>query len=61
MTMGKLSPDDPKTQALRHALEERIEAAIAVLDWLDGDPDLEDGDPGGGDVQDEPHDAEDDI
>lgn len=39
----------------REAIENEIERLIAVLDVLDGDPDLEDDDPGGGNVEDEPH------
>ena len=36
---------------------DEAEASIAMLDAADGSPDDEDSDPGGGDVQDEPHDA----
>lgn len=42
---------------LRESVAAAIEELIAALDLLDGDPDLEDDDPGGGDVLNEPHDA----
>lgn len=48
-------------RALRVALADRIEADLAVLDALDGDPDTEDCDPAGGDINDEPHDPEEDA
>lgn len=38
----------------REAIENEIERLIALLDAYDGDPDLEDDDPGGGNVEDEP-------
>ena len=38
-----------------------IDALIALMDDLDGDPDLEEDDPAGGDIVDEPHDAEEDM
>ncbi len=42
-----LRPED------RFAIEEQIEALIALLDEDDGDPELEDDDPAGGNVEDE--------
>ena len=36
-----------------HKLEAFIEIAIGLLDMIDGDPDLEDDDPAGGNVEDE--------
>lgn len=41
----------------RVELEGFISIAIELLDLADGDPDLEEDDHGGGDVCDEPHDA----
>ena len=41
-------PDQPRIRELRRSIADRIEADLALLDALDGDPDLEDG-----------HDAED--
>jgi|GEM_PF-3976312 len=40
-------------QVDRPKLETFIEAAIEAIDELDGDPDLEDDDPSGGNVEDE--------
>ena len=37
----------------RAAIESEIERLIAMLDAYDGDPDLEDDDPAGGNVEDE--------
>ena len=51
----------PDTRELRRRIIERIEADIALLDALDGDPDIEEDDPAGGDIQDEPHDPEEDA
>ncbi|WAC29246.1 hypothetical protein [Ancylobacter sp. SL191] len=59
-----------ETTALRRRMERAVEALLAALDDMDGDPDLEDADPAemddfpeeddppGGDVVDEPHDAD---
>lgn len=44
----------------RKALAAAIETLIDVLDVIDGDPDLEDDDPAGGNVTDEPHDPHED-
>jgi hypothetical protein len=46
---------------LRRRIADRIEADIALLDALDGDTDLEAENEHGGDVQDEPHDPEEDA
>lgn len=65
-------PDDPARAAtlLRRELGALVTRALALLDDLDGDPDLEDGaddedgndleavNEDGGDIQDEPHDEE---
>lgn len=40
----------------REALAQAIEILIDLMDVIDGDPDAEDADPGGGNVTDEPHD-----
>jgi hypothetical protein len=45
----------------RKKIEAALERLIAALDALDPDPDLEEDDPAGGDVVDEPHDEEDDA
>ncbi len=45
---------------LRRRIADRIEADLALLDALDGDCDLEEDDPAGGDICDEPHDPEED-
>jgi len=37
----------------RHKLEALTDMAIGLLDMFDGDPDLEDDDPAGGNVEDE--------
>lgn len=42
----------------RPVLARLTERLLERLDDLDGDPDLEDDDPGGGNVTDEPHDQE---
>ena len=67
---------NPDLIALRRALADRIEADIAALDMLGGDPDLEpsladwtvgsnddreEENEHGGDVNDEPHDPEEDM
>ena len=36
-------PDQPRIRELRRSIADRIEADLALLDALDGDPDLEDG------------------
>ena len=36
-------PDQPRIRELRRSIAARIEADLALLDALDGDPDLEDG------------------
>ena len=47
----------PGTLQIRRAeLEGRIQELIELLDLLDGDPDIEDENEHGGDIQDEPHD-----
>ncbi|MBY0300047.1 MAG: hypothetical protein K2X71_29090 [Methylobacterium sp.] len=48
LTAAALPSERAALRALRKAIADRIEADIALLDALDGDPDLEDG-----------HDAED--
>ncbi len=58
--MHAADPDRERIRDLRRRIAERIEADIALLDALDGDCDLEDDDPAGGDVCDEPHDPEED-
>lgn len=45
----------------RKAIELRIELLIAVLDVMDGDPDLEEDDPFGGNILDEPHDPHENL
>jgi hypothetical protein len=45
----------------RRRLEAKIEELISLLDLVDGDPDLEDENEHGGDIQDEPHDDEGEI
>jgi hypothetical protein len=52
--------DRQRLRELRRRIADRIEADIALLDALDGDPDQEDENEHGGDVQDEPHDADQD-
>jgi len=46
---------------LRRRIADRIEADLALLDALDGDCDLEEDDPAGGDICNEPHDPEEDA
>ncbi|RXF73898.1 hypothetical protein [Hansschlegelia zhihuaiae] len=48
-----------KLRAMREGLGGVAELLLALLDDLDGDEALEDGDPAGGDVCDEPHDERD--
>lgn len=61
-----MHPNTALPPLTRQSLEAAIEAAIEALDLLDGDPDAEpdddaeEDDPGGGDILDEPHDAEED-
>jgi hypothetical protein len=59
----KLPTGTRKTAAVRKLpawarkdVEDAIERLLAVLDSAEPDPDLEEDDPGGGDVVDEPHD-----
>ena len=52
--------DWQRLRELRRRIADRIEADIALLDALDVDPDLEDENEHGGDIQDEPHDVEQD-
>ncbi len=59
--MHAADPDRERIRDLRRRIAERIEADIALLDALDGDCDLEEDDPAGGDVSDEPHDPEEDA
>ncbi|MCJ2023377.1 hypothetical protein [Methylobacterium sp. J-067] len=62
--MQAADPDRQRIRELRRAIADRIEADIALLDALAGDTDfefddeLEDENEHGGDVQDEPHDAQ---
>ena len=64
-TVSHLPASDAAIAAIREGvmrfLAERIERDIALLDALDGDCDLEEDDPAGGDINDEPHDAEEDA
>ncbi|GJE52534.1 hypothetical protein GOFOIKOB_5607 [Methylobacterium tardum] len=53
--------DRQRLRELRRRIADRIEADIALLDALDGDTDLEDENEHGGDIQDEPHDPEEDM
>lgn len=61
-----LSNGRGERERMRAFIADRIEAMIALMDRLDGDPDFEDGhdleaeNEHGGDVQDEPHDPEED-
>ncbi|WP_238232740.1 hypothetical protein [Methylobacterium thuringiense] len=41
--MASVDPDLPRIRILRRSIADRIEADIALLDALAGDPDLEDG------------------
>lgn len=59
--MQAADPDRERIRDLRCRVAERIEADIALLDALDGDCDLEEDDPAGGDICDEPHDPEEDA
>lgn len=45
------------TKAAYRELGDQIDALIAFMDDLGGDPDLEDDDPAGGNIVDEPHDG----
>jgi hypothetical protein len=53
--------DRQRVRELRRRIADRIEADIALLDALAGDADLEAENEHGGDVQDEPHDPEEDM
>ena len=53
--------DRQRVRELRRRIADRIEADLALLDALDGDPDLENENEHGGDIQDEPHDPEEDA
>lgn len=56
--------DLPALLGRRNAAREigdAIESLIAFMDELSGDPDMEEDDPAGGDIVDEPHDAEEDT
>lgn len=53
--------DRQRVRELRRRIADRIEADLALLDALDGDTDLEAENEHGGDVQDEPHDVEEDM
>jgi hypothetical protein len=53
--------DRQRVRDLRRRIADRIEADLALLDALDGDCDLEEDDPAGGDICDEPHDPEEDA
>lgn len=57
LALAAINAADPDRE-LRRRIAERIEADIALLDALDGDCDSEDENEHGGDVQDEPHDAD---
>ena len=64
VTVSVLPTTDAAIAAIREGvmrfLADRIERDIALLDALDGDCDLEEDDPAGGDICDEPHDPEED-
>ena len=53
--------DRQRVRELRRRIADRIEADLALLDALAGDADFEPDNEHGGDVQDEPHDAEEDM
>ena len=59
--MQAADPDRQRIRDLRRRIADRIEADLALLDALDGDPDLEVENEHGGDIQDEPHDPEEDM
>ncbi|WP_267428067.1 hypothetical protein [Methylobacterium sp. GC_Met_2] len=54
------SADRQRVRELRRRIADRIEADLALLHALDGDTDLEAKNEHGGDIQDEPHDPEED-
>jgi hypothetical protein len=60
MQTGIPETERERVRALRKRIADRIEADLALLDMLTGDADLEDENEHGGDVQDEPHDEEED-
>jgi hypothetical protein len=53
-----IDPEAPVRHS-RRAVEKAIEGLIGLLDTLDGDPDREEDDPAGGDINDERQDADD--
>jgi hypothetical protein len=59
--MAEADPKMARIRELRRAIADRIEADLALLDALDGDCELEEDDPSGGDINDEPHDPEEDA
>jgi hypothetical protein len=59
--MQAADPDRQRIRDLRRRIADRIEADIALLDALDGDTDLQEENEHGGDIQDKPHDPEEDA
>ncbi len=59
--MHAADPDRQRIRKLRRRIAERIEADIALLDALDVDCDLEEDNPAGGNINDEPRDPEEDA